>query len=163
MAMSKLIVVAIRYPPSNYFGKLIEKFEGLGWSHVYPIIDWGDGNKHCWNIDGWFRKWYKISPEVLDALPQYIKVKTWEIDVNYEIAIKLEDTWDKFVGRGYGIGRVLLLPIYRLTKWNWIADLAGLTCSGALARGLDSAGLWQQDVAPGMSGLQEIMRQLDSL
>jgi hypothetical protein len=90
-------------------------------------------------------------------------VKTWEISISQEVADKLSETWDGFVGRGYGIGRILLLPIYRLTKWNWVSDLAGLTCSGGLARGLNAADLWKQDISPGMSGLKELASQLDDL
>ena len=165
MATPRLIVTAIRYPDDNYFGKLIEKFEGLGWSHVYPIISWDNGTKECWNISGWFRRWYMTTPEKLNdsTAGVYIKVKTWEIALSYEEASKLSLAWINFIGRGYGVGRVLLLPLYRLTKWKWVADLAGLTCSGGLARGLDAAGMWHQDVAPGMSGLQELAKQLDSL
>jgi len=163
MSEIKLVVTAIKYPQNNYFGKLIEAFEGLGWAHVYPAIHWSDGTKSCWNIAGWFRKWYKTRPEYLDAEPVYIKVKTWEIVVSQEVADKLSETWDGFIGRGYGVGRILLLPLYRLTKWEWVASLAGLTCSGGLARGLDAADLWQQDVSPGMSGLKEISAQLDVL
>ena len=165
MATPKLIVTAIKYPSDHYFGKLIEKFEGLGWAHVYPIINWDNGAKDCWNIAGWFRKWYRTTPERLDsaAAEVYIKVKTWEIVLTQETADKLAGTWNGFVGRGYGIGRVLLLPLYRLTRWDWVANLAGLTCTGGLARGLAEAGLWQQEINPGMSGLKELATQLDLL
>ena len=158
-------MTAIRYPDDNYFGKLIEKFEGLGWSHVYPIIIWDNDTKECWNISGWFRRWYMTTPEKLDdsTAGVYIKVKTWEIALSYEEASKLSLAWINFIGRGYGVGRVLLLPLYRLTKWKWVADLAGLTCSGGLARGLAATGMWHQDVAPGMSGLKELATQLDLL
>ena len=165
MAIPRLIVTAVKYPSNNYFGKLIEKFEGLGWAHVYPIINWDNGTKECWNIAGWFRRWYMTTPERLEAAVAdvYIKVKTWEITLTQEEANRLSLTWSKFVGRGYGVGRVLLLPLYRLTKWDWVANLAGLTCSGGLARGLDAIGLWQQEINPGMSGLKELADQLDSL
>ena len=105
------------------------------------------------------------TPERLEAAVAdvYIKVKTWEITLTQEEANRLSLTWSKFVGRGYGVGRVLLLPLYRLTKWDWVANLAGLTCSGGLARGLDAIGLWQQEINPGMSGLKELADQLDSL
>lgn len=165
MATPKLIVVAIKYPPNNYFGKLIEKFEGLGWSHVYPIINWDNGLKDCWNIGGWFRKWYRTTPEALEAASQgvYIPVKKWEITLSEGEAIVLSSTWNSFIGRGYGIGRVLLLPLYRLTKWKWVANLAGLTCSGGTARGLAAAWMWGMSISPGMSGLKELAEQLDDL
>lgn len=163
MSYLVLRVHAVRHPKSDRMGSttgmLIRLFQRTEYEHVFPELVFQNGLRIGWNILGWFKRWKRIDPE--RALTYYEEIRTWEIYLNWEDAEKLRVYWDGLIDRSYGVGRMLLMPLWELTGWRWIARLAGVTCSGSIAMGLQQIGLWDESDA-GMSDLVTLERQLTS-
>ena len=160
--MAKIIITAVTHKPDNllsiFSDKIINGVENLGWTHVYPklVID---ERIVCWNILGFFRSWEKKNQLNIDN--NYIKIKEWIFYISNQDALKLENYWDGLIGRGYGVGKILFLLLYRLTGWKWIAKLTGIICSGAIAQGLKYIN-FIEDNNPEIFGLKELKKCLDS-
>lgn len=159
--MAIIIITAVTHKPTDKMGsksdKIINLVEGLGWTHVYPKVSI-DERIDCWNILGFFRPWEKQNHEIVDR--SYSKIKEWSFFVNDDLAVQLINYWDGLIGRGYGVGKLIFLPLFRLTGWKWIAKLSGLICSGAIAQGLNKINFISDD-EPEMFGLKELENSLN--
>jgi hypothetical protein len=160
--MAIVTITAVTHRPSDKMGsysdKIINNVENVGWTHVYPKIN--INNKiDCWNILGFFKPWEKIDHEIVDR--SYVKIKEWSFFISDDLAKKLETYWDNLIGRGYGVGKLIFLPLFRLTGWKWITKLTGLICSGAVAQGLNHINFISDD-EPEMFGLKELETSLNA-
>ena len=160
--MAIIIITAVTHRPSDKMGaqsdKIINFVENVGWTHVYPKVCI-DNNINCWNILGFFKPWEKQNHELVDR--SYVKIKEWSFFINDDSAQALTNYWDNLIGRGYGIGKLIFLPLFRLTGWKWIAKLSGLICSGAIAQGLNKINFISDD-DPEMFGLKELESSLNT-
>lgn len=136
-------------------GRLIQLVEGKNYCHFYPVLIKGDGYPYsAWNIFGWFNTWSSYRLDTLTSA--YENLETWEIPLSDEEAWKLQEKWTTMKGRQYAVGRLFLLPIYRLTGWNLLTKPPGITCASSIAMGLDSIDLWKHPTPPSMAGLREV-------
>ena len=160
--MGKVIITAVTHRPEDRVGsfsdKIINSVEQLNWTHVYPKVI-TKANISCWNILGFFRSWQRKDYQIVDN--SYSKIKEWSFYLSEEDALKLEAYWDSLIGRGYGVGKIIFLVLYRLTGWKWIANLSGVICSGAIALGLSHIKFINSE-NPEIFGLQELEKVLDS-
>lgn len=139
---------------------VIRWFEGKSYNHVFAVSD-DSTTKKCWNIFSWRKPWLEYDPQnVIDA---YDTQKKIDLDVTSEEYSLFTHKLSSLVGRHYAVGRLLLIPLYRLTHWNFLTKLPGVTCTDGVALGLRSAGLWSSSVPPEMAGLEEVESVVDKL
>ncbi len=140
---------------------VIRWFEGKKFNHVFAVAEDENRMKKCWNIFSWRKPWLEYeSQNVIDA---YDTVKRIELDVTYDEYSKFTTALSGLVNRHYAVGRLLLIPLYRATRWNFLTKLPGVTCTDGVAFGLQAAGLWKCDVLPSMAGLEEVEIVVDRL
>lgn len=140
---------------------VIRWFEGKSFNHVFAVGEGANATKKCWNIFSWRKPWLEYEPQnVIDA---YDTMKSVEIEVTSEEYALFSDALSGLVNRHYAVGRLLLIPLYRATRWSFLTKLPGVTCTDGVAHGLQSAGLWKCDVPPEMAGLEEVESVVDML
>ena len=162
----RLLVRGVRVPgPAGNrlgwaVGEAIEWFEGTRYAHVFPTLELPSGGVVSWNVGGWFDTWRAVpTAPLLDLYgdPEVI----WVVELNDDAARDLKRWWDSYIGRRYAVGRLLCLPLWRLTGWDWVRRLAGITCTAVLASGLQRVGLWHHPCPIEMAGLKEVEATLD--
>ena len=140
---------------------VIRWFEGKSYNHVFAVGEDESKRSTCWNIFSWRKPWSEYEPQgVIDA---YDTMKSVELEVTSEEYTLFTSKLNSLVGRHYAVGRLLLIPLYRVTRWDFLTKLPGVTCTNGVARGLQSAGLWKCDVPPEMAGLDEVEEVVDRL
>lgn len=133
---------------------VIRWFEGKSFNHVFAVAEDENRMKKCWNIFSWRKPWLEYEPQnVIDA---YDTMKCVELEVTSDEYARFTDALSGLVNRHYAVGRLLLIPLYRATRWKFLTKLPGVTCTDGVALGLQSAGLWSCDVPPEMAGLEEV-------
>ena len=86
----------------------------------------------------------------------------YRVDIAWEIPLtglehdRIYSLWQGMIGRRYAVGRLILLPMYRLTRWEVLRQPPGVTCTNMIAAGLAEVGLWDHDVPADMAGLREV-------
>lgn len=140
---------------------VIRWFERKSFNHVFAVGEDENLTKTCWNIFSWRKPWEVYDHQnVIDA---YDTMKSVEIEVTSEEYALFANKLSGLVGRRYATGRLLLIPLYRATRWSFLTKLPGVTCTDGVALGLQSAGLWKCDVPPEMAGLEEVESVVDML
>lgn len=164
--MARLVVRGVRVPgprgnPLGWaVGRAIEGIEGTGYAHVFPVLETRTG-LHAWNVGGFLDSWRSVPATAL--LDRYgAPTVMWVVELDDEAATALKRWWDSYLGRRYAVGRLLLLPLWRATGWDWVRRLAGITCTGVLASGLARIGLWRSTIPTEMAGLVEVSAALDA-
>lgn len=162
----KIHGVHIKYTTKNIFGwfigKLIQLIEWKTYCHVYPELQWeGHGKSISWNIFGWFSTWNSLSIDILTSA--YNESNSWDVNLTKDEMFSLAQKWKSMTGRHYAVGRLFLLPVYRLVKLKSLTYPPGITCAAAIAIGLNEIGLWHHSIPPEMAGLREVENVLIGL
>ena len=163
--MARLVVRGVRVPgPTGnrlgwWVGRAIESIEGTDYAHVFPVLERRDG-LFGWNVGGFLDRWRSVPTVAL--LERYgAPSVVWVVELDDEAAAALKRWWDGYIGRRYAVGRLILLPLWRATGWDWVRRLAGITCTGVLASGLARIGLWRSTIPTEMAGLVDVAAALD--
>jgi len=143
------------------FSGVLRLVEGKSYNHVFGVLEDDLGTRSCWNIFSWSKPWSEYSPQ--NVIDSYDIEKKVEIDITATEYANIRNTFEGFVGRHYAVGRLLLIPLYRLTRWDFLTDPPGVTCTYGLGRALQNAEMWNNQMPPAMAGLEEVENVVDGL
>lgn len=143
------------------FSGVLRLIEGKNYNHIFGVLEDNSASQSCWNIFSWGKPWQKYASQ--NVIDSYDIEKTAEVELSSSEFEIIQETLKSLEGRRYAVGRLLLIPLYRLTGWNFLTSLPGVTCTNGIARALCAANLWDDPCAPEMAGLNEVERVVDNL